>query len=182
MRGRRAASPSSAPRRAASDPDASRLPTRCRDRALPQDTVAADGDHPGDSMLGECTAMMIKPLGRSRPGPLFAVRLILAPVDAENRKSNDGHRVLLVRARMQDRADDNGHLSVGGRRHLDLRGGRHHLGVQHQHRRNYPDDSRGPWPGAVAAVWSSFAPYRRGRTVAGEDTVVEERRIERDLP
>jgi predicted membrane channel-forming protein YqfA (hemolysin III family) len=30
--------------------------------------------------------------------------------------------------------------------------------------------------------WSSFAPYRRGRTVAGPDTVVEERRIERDLP
>jgi Domain of unknown function (DUF6458) len=30
--------------------------------------------------------------------------------------------------------------------------------------------------------WSSFSPYRRGRTVAGGDTVVEERRIERDLP
>jgi hypothetical protein len=30
--------------------------------------------------------------------------------------------------------------------------------------------------------WSSFAPYRRSRTVAGPDTVVEERRIERDLP
>jgi hypothetical protein len=31
--------------------------------------------------------------------------------------------------------------------------------------------------------WSSFAPYRRDRTVAGPaDTVVEERRIERDLP
>ena len=30
--------------------------------------------------------------------------------------------------------------------------------------------------------WSSFSPYRRGRTVAGPDTVVEERRIERDLP
>jgi predicted membrane channel-forming protein YqfA (hemolysin III family) len=30
--------------------------------------------------------------------------------------------------------------------------------------------------------WSSFAPYRRGRTVAGPDTVVEERRVERDLP
>jgi Domain of unknown function (DUF6458) len=30
--------------------------------------------------------------------------------------------------------------------------------------------------------WSSFAPYRRGRTVVGGDTVVEERRIERDLP
>jgi uncharacterized protein YpmB len=29
--------------------------------------------------------------------------------------------------------------------------------------------------------WSSFSPYRQGRTVAG-DTVVEERRIERDLP
>ena len=29
--------------------------------------------------------------------------------------------------------------------------------------------------------WSSFSPYRRGRTVVG-DTVVEERRIERDLP
>ena len=30
--------------------------------------------------------------------------------------------------------------------------------------------------------WSSFSPYRRGRTVAGPNTVVEERRIERDLP
>jgi hypothetical protein len=30
--------------------------------------------------------------------------------------------------------------------------------------------------------WSSFSPYRRSRTVAGPDTVVEERRIERDLP
>ena len=30
--------------------------------------------------------------------------------------------------------------------------------------------------------WSSFSPYRRSRTVAGSDTVVEERRIERDLP
>ena len=30
--------------------------------------------------------------------------------------------------------------------------------------------------------WSSFAPYRRNRAVAGPDTVVEERRIERDLP
>jgi membrane-bound ClpP family serine protease len=29
--------------------------------------------------------------------------------------------------------------------------------------------------------WSSSSPYRRRRTVAG-DTVVEERRIERDLP
>jgi membrane-bound ClpP family serine protease len=29
--------------------------------------------------------------------------------------------------------------------------------------------------------WSSVSPYRRRRTVAG-DTVVEERRIERDLP
>ena len=30
--------------------------------------------------------------------------------------------------------------------------------------------------------WSSFSPYRRSRTVAGPDTVVEERRIERDRP
>jgi hypothetical protein len=30
--------------------------------------------------------------------------------------------------------------------------------------------------------WSSFSPYRRSRTVAGPDTVIEERRIERDLP
>jgi hypothetical protein len=30
--------------------------------------------------------------------------------------------------------------------------------------------------------WSSFSPYRRSRTVAGPDTVVEERRIEGDLP
>ena len=30
--------------------------------------------------------------------------------------------------------------------------------------------------------WSSFSPYRRGGTVAGDGTGVEERRIERDLP
>jgi len=30
--------------------------------------------------------------------------------------------------------------------------------------------------------WSSLSPYRRGRTVVGGDTVVEKRRIERDLP
>jgi hypothetical protein len=30
--------------------------------------------------------------------------------------------------------------------------------------------------------WSSFSPYRRGRTVVGGDTVVEERHVERDLP
>jgi hypothetical protein len=30
--------------------------------------------------------------------------------------------------------------------------------------------------------WSGFSPYRRSRTMAGPDTVVEERRIERDLP
>jgi hypothetical protein len=30
--------------------------------------------------------------------------------------------------------------------------------------------------------WSSFSPYRRGGTVVGGDTVVEERHIRRDLP
>src|ERR687891_729547 len=30
--------------------------------------------------------------------------------------------------------------------------------------------------------WSSFSPYRRGATVMGEDTVVEERHIRRDIP
>jgi predicted membrane channel-forming protein YqfA (hemolysin III family) len=30
--------------------------------------------------------------------------------------------------------------------------------------------------------WSSFSPYRRGAAVVGDDTVVEERRIQRDLP
>jgi Domain of unknown function (DUF6458) len=34
---------------------------------------------------------------------------------------------------------------------------------------------------ASVLVWSSFSPWRRRRTVAG-DAVVEERRIERDLP
>src|SRR4029450_4614633 len=43
------------------------------------------------------------------------------------------------------------------------------------------------FPGALGLVlcllfWSSFSPYRRSRTVAGPDTVVEEWRIERDLP
>ena len=30
--------------------------------------------------------------------------------------------------------------------------------------------------------WSSFSPYRRGATVVGGDTVVEERHVRRDLP
>jgi hypothetical protein len=30
--------------------------------------------------------------------------------------------------------------------------------------------------------WSSFSPYRRGGTVVGGDTVVEERHVRRDLP
>src|SRR5215217_5921858 len=30
--------------------------------------------------------------------------------------------------------------------------------------------------------WSSFSPYRRGDTVVGGDTVVEERHVRRDLP
>ena len=30
--------------------------------------------------------------------------------------------------------------------------------------------------------WSSFSPYRRGGTVVDGDTVVEERRIQRDAP
>jgi hypothetical protein len=30
--------------------------------------------------------------------------------------------------------------------------------------------------------WSSFSPWRRRRTVTRGDTVMEERRIERDLP
>ena len=34
---------------------------------------------------------------------------------------------------------------------------------------------------ASVLLWSSFSPWSRRRTVAG-DTVVEERRIERDLP
>jgi hypothetical protein len=34
---------------------------------------------------------------------------------------------------------------------------------------------------SVVVAWSSFSPWRRRPTVAG-DTVVEERRIERDLP
>ena len=34
---------------------------------------------------------------------------------------------------------------------------------------------------ASVLLWSSFSPWNRRRTVAG-DSVVEERRIERDLP
>jgi hypothetical protein len=30
--------------------------------------------------------------------------------------------------------------------------------------------------------WSSFSPYRRGGTVVDGDTVVEERRVHRDIP
>jgi Zn-dependent protease with chaperone function len=35
---------------------------------------------------------------------------------------------------------------------------------------------------ASVLFWSSSSPWSRRRTVAGGDTVVEERRIERDLP
>ena len=35
---------------------------------------------------------------------------------------------------------------------------------------------------ASVLFWSSFSPWSRRRTVVGGDTVVEERRIERDLP
>jgi hypothetical protein len=35
---------------------------------------------------------------------------------------------------------------------------------------------------ASVLFWSSFSPWSRRRTLAGGDTVVEERRIERDLP
>jgi hypothetical protein len=31
-------------------------------------------------------------------------------------------------------------------------------------------------------LWSSFSPYRRGDTVVGGDTVVEERHVRRDIP
>jgi hypothetical protein len=34
----------------------------------------------------------------------------------------------------------------------------------------------------LLVVWSSFAPYHRGGTVMGGDTVLEERHIHRDLP
>jgi predicted membrane channel-forming protein YqfA (hemolysin III family) len=30
--------------------------------------------------------------------------------------------------------------------------------------------------------WSNFSPYRRGGTVVGGDTVVEERHVRRDIP
>jgi hypothetical protein len=74
------------------------------------------------------------------------------------------------------------YLSVSSGGHLDLRGGRHHLG--------FNLNTVGiilMVAGALGLVlsllfWSSFSPYRRSRTVAGPDTVVEERRIERDLP
>jgi uncharacterized protein DUF6458 len=33
-----------------------------------------------------------------------------------------------------------------------------------------------------ALFWSSFSPWSRRRTVTGTDSVIEERRIERDLP
>ena len=38
--------------------------------------------------------------------------------------------------------------------------------------------------GLFASVlpWSSFSPWSRRRTVAGGDTAVEERRVERELP
>ena len=33
-----------------------------------------------------------------------------------------------------------------------------------------------------ALLWSSFSPWSRRRSVVGPDRVVEERRVERDLP
>ena len=57
-----------------------------------------------------------------------------------------------------------------------------HLGVQPQHGRDHPDGRRALGLVLSLLFWSSFSPYRRSRTVAGPDMVVEERRIERDLP
>ena len=124
-------------------------------------------------------------------------RLVLAPVGAENRNSNAGHRVLLDSPCMQGSANDqlskhpgggeqgepwSQHLSVGGGGHLDLA-----VDVTTS---GFNINTVGVILMAAGALglvlsllfWSSFAPYRRDRTVAGPDTVVEERRIERDLP
>ena len=40
----------------------------------------------------------------------------------------------------------------------------------------------GPLAWCCRCCLEQLSPYRRSRTVAGPDTVVEERRIERDLP
>ena len=121
----------------------------------------------------------------------------LAAVGPENRNNNAGHRVLLDNHACRIRRTSScrsileeassfepwgQYLSVGGGGHLDLRGGRYYLG--------FNINTVGVIlmvAGALGLVlsllfWSSFSPYRRSRTVAGPDTVVEERRIERDLP
>src|SRR5215213_4948239 len=108
-------------------------------------------------------------------------RLVLAAVGAENRNSNAGHRVLLDSPCMQGSANDQ--LSKHpGRRRAALS-----LGVSTS---GFNLNTVGVIlmvAGALGLVlsllfWSGFAPYRRSRSVAGPDTVVEERRIERDLP
>ena len=55
-------------------------------------------------------------------------------------------------------------------------------GLQPQHRRDHPDGRRRYRAAAVAAVLEQLLALPPGGTVVDADTVVEERRIRRDLP
>jgi hypothetical protein len=129
-------------------------------------------------------------------------RLTLAAVDAENRNSNAGHMVLLDRVLLDSHAcrtrrttncrsilEEASSLSLGVSIFLLVVGAILTFAVDVT-TSGFSINTVGiilMIAGALGLVlsllfWSSFAPYRRGRTVVGGDTVVEERRIERDLP
>jgi hypothetical protein len=124
-------------------------------------------------------------------------RLTLAAVDAENRNSNAGHRVLLDSHACRSRRATNcrsileeaSRLSLGVSIFLLVMGAILTFAVDVT-TSGFSINTVGiilMIAGALGLVlsllfWSSFSPYRRDRTVAGPDTVVEERRIERDLP
>jgi Domain of unknown function (DUF6458) len=124
-------------------------------------------------------------------------RLILAAVGAENRNRNAGHRVLLdsdagrIQRTINCRSilEEASRVSLGVSIFLLVVGAILTFAVDVT-TSGFNINTVGiilMVAGALGLVlsllfWSSFSPYRRGRTVAGPDTVVEERRIERDLP
>jgi hypothetical protein len=132
-------------------------------------------------------------LDRSQP-----CRLILAADNAENRNSDAGHRVLLVSHAcrigrttqlLSKQHEEASRLSLGVSIFLLVVGAILTFAVDVT-TSGFSINTVGiilMIAGALGLVlsllfWSSFSPYRRGRTVVGGDTVVEERRIERDLP
>jgi hypothetical protein len=58
----------------------------------------------------------------------------------------------------------------------------HQVGTSTSTPLDHPDGRRRLGRGPVAAVVEQLSPYRRGDTVVGGDTVVEERHVRRDIP